>query len=234
MYASLCPSLVPPRAEHNSRLSVVGFSLQRRPFYSQRRTQRKQPIKFLFPRELDNLSSFLSLSLSFSLSTQRDAYERRREEKRRRGRRKEEERKRSDPSIEWTNSCTCSGPARFHKTLTSVVVTESRRGSREASPLSGLSFVPLACLDPFPPRPLDPSIHYTPSIRGGDYVNRRVDEKGRARWMAKTARRKPRPVSSSMRTVMSSARLINAACLVCWFRAVAVYRETRHLQTFAR
>ena len=168
VYASLCPSLVPPRAEHNSRLSVVGFSLQRRPFYSQRRTQRKQPIKFLFPRELDNRSSFLSLSLSFSLSTQRDAYERRREEKRRRGRRKEEERKRSDPSIEWTNSCTCSGPARFHKTLTSVVVTESRRGSREASPLSGLSFVPLACLDPFPPPPprsIDP-LHAVHSGRG--------------------------------------------------------------------
>ena len=230
MYASLCPSLVPPRAEHNSRLSVVGFSLQRRPFYSQRRTQRKQPIKFLFPRELDNLSSFLSLSLSFSL----DAKGRVREETRRE-KKKRKKKGRRDPSIEWTNSCTCSGPARFHKTLTSVVVTESRRGSREASPLSGLSFVPLACLDPFPPRPLDPSIHYTPSIRGGDYVNRRVDEKGRARWMAKTARRKPRPVSSSMRTVMSSARLINAACLVCWFRAVAVYRhETRHLQTFAR
>lgn len=171
MYASLCPSLVPPRAEHNSRLSVVGFSLQRRPFYSQRRTQRKQPIKFLFPRELDNLSSFLSLSLSFSLGAKgRVREETRREKKKRKkkGRRKEEERKRSDPSIEWTNSCTCSGPARFHKTLTSVVVTESRRGSREASPLSGLSFVPLACLDPFPPPPprsIDP-LHAVHSGRG--------------------------------------------------------------------
>lgn len=96
VYASLCPSLVPPRAEHNSRLSVVGFSLQRRPFYSQRRTQRKQPIKFLFPRELDNLSSFLSLSLSFSLGAKgRVREETRREKKKRKKKGRREEEKRS-------------------------------------------------------------------------------------------------------------------------------------------
>lgn len=80
-----------------------------------------------------------------------------------------------------------SRPARFHKTLTSVVVTEPRRGS-SLDRLPGLcsSFPAEASWDPFfliflPRRSIDCTMFIT-TRREGNYVNRYVDEKPTDEW----------------------------------------------------
>lgn len=128
---------------------------------------------------------------------QRNAYESRRE--------KEEEREKSIRPSNGPIRAPVRAPARFHKTLTSVVVTESRRGSSQPPLFSPGPFVPLfppAGLDPFPFPPLDRSctVHYYGEEGGRVALIAAHDE-----W------RKPRGVGLAVSSSMSTMRLINAS-----------------------